>query len=412
MTVIAIPPWLASDRMARIFRQVEAEGGQLKLVGGVVRDLIRGETGEGWPADIDAASSLPPQTMMKIGHDLGIKVVPTGLAHGTVTFVMPEAKMEITTLRRDVATDGRHAEVAYTDNFEQDAQRRDFTMNALYLAQDGTITDYHHGIADAKAGRVHFIGDAKQRITEDALRILRYFRFLATHGSGPAEQAALDACAQQQAMLQDLSGERIQQEMRKLLAAKNPCPAIDIMARLGILETIFQQPCHTGGVTRLVHLERAFAAAIHPWLRLSVLLANHNKEALAMVLMRLRVSNEVKNLLTLLASSPPLTEQDDAATHKKYIRQYGASYFRLLLLRSAALADTAWNIKSAFDAAAHWQPPEFPLKGGDLISYGVPKGKEVGAQLKKLEEIWEENDYALDKDALIKQLKEGKHRGR
>lgn len=405
------PVWLTSDRLARIFRQVAEEGGQLQMVGGVVRDMVRGEAGDNWPADIDAACSLPPETTMKIGHELGIKVVPTGIEHGTVTFVMPEAKMEITTLRKDVETDGRHAKIEYSSNFEEDSHRRDFTMNALYLNQEGQITDYHDGVADAKAGRVRFIGDASTRITEDALRILRYFRFLATHGTGTPEQDAVDACAAHKDMLAHLSGERIQQEMQKLLAAKNPCPSIDAMAESGILDALFQGACHTGALTRLVYLENEYQTPIHAWLRLSVLLAKHTEEMLDMVLMRLRTSNEVKNLLKLLATTKPLSPDDDEAEQKKLIRQYGANYFRLLLLRSAALADKPWNIKGAFDAAANWKPPEFPLRGGDLISYGVPKGKEVGEQMRKLEEIWEENEYALDKDALIKKLKDEKGRG-
>lgn len=400
------PAWLSSPSIAAVFNEVAARGGEMRIVGGVVRDLVRGELApNAWPADIDAATSLPPETMMAIAALLGIKAVPTGIAHGTVTFVLQGCKLEITTLRRDVATDGRHAKVEYTDRFEEDAARRDFTMNALYLAVDGTITDFHGGVADAQAGNVKFIGDPAKRIEEDGLRMLRYFRFLATHGGVP-EASALAACKQHLSMIAQLSGERLQQEMVKLLAAKNPQPALEGMHACGVLAEVLQGEVVLPALARLLYLESHYHAVIHPWLRLSVLLAGRDVEALQLVLMRLRVSNEVKQIMTSLAAAVPLKNTDSAAERKEMIRQHGASYFRLLLLRSAALSETPWDLREPLAEATNWQPPQFPVKGGDVVAYGVPKGKAVGEQLKKLEEIWQESDYALNKPDLLKKLKD------
>jgi poly(A) polymerase len=407
MSQYPVPSWLKADVMASLFAAVREHGGEMRLVGGVVRELVRGELSDAWPRDIDAATTLPPETMMMIAANLGIKAIPTGIAHGTITLVIAPTKLEVTTLRRDIATDGRHATVAYTDRFEEDASRRDFTMNALYLAQDGTVSDFYHGIEAAKAGEVNFIGDAGQRIREDGLRILRYFRFLATHGSGKVSEAAIAACRDNIAMLAHLSGERIQQEMAKLLAAKNPHPAIEQMEACGVLPAIVQGNTNLAAHGRLMALEAQYNALIHPWLRLSVLLSERTLEALEITLMRWRASNDIKQIMMSLAKAEPLRADSAEADHKKVIREHGAAYFRLLLLRSAALATMPWDLRSPFDAASQWQPPQFPVKGVDVIAYGVPQGEKVGEQLRKLEEIWEKSDYSLEKPDLLKKIKDG-----
>jgi poly(A) polymerase len=209
----------------------------LRFVGGCVRDAVMGRN----VGDIDCATPAKPEEVVALLEAADIKAVPTGLAHGTITAVIDSKPFEITTLRKDVACDGRHAEVEYTDDWQQDALRRDFTMNALYCDAHGEVFDYTDGVDAARAGRIQFIGDAEARIREDGLRILRFFRFFATHGLGAPDTTALKACAAHKAMLADLSGERIQQEMLKLCAAESPYAALEAMQQGDVLAALLPQ---------------------------------------------------------------------------------------------------------------------------------------------------------------------------
>ena len=212
------PPWLSEVPLQQLFAATRAAGGEARAVGGAVRDWLMGMES----ADVDVASTLAPEQTIDIAAQNGWKAIPTGIEHGTVTLVLPSRVVEVTTLRRDVTTDGRRATVAFTEDWREDASRRDFTINAMSMDADGTVFDFFDGKNDITQNRVVFIGDAGQRITEDALRVLRFFRFLATHGKPPADAEALASIAAQKSMVESLSGERIANEMRKLLAADAP----------------------------------------------------------------------------------------------------------------------------------------------------------------------------------------------
>jgi poly(A) polymerase len=224
-TQLARQPWMGEAPVTAVVTALADAGGSPRFVGGCVRDTILNRPIH----DIDIATLLPPEEVQNALQAASVKYVSPGFDHGTITAILPDQVIEVTTLRRDVATDGRHAQVAYTDNWREDAMRRDFTMNALFLSDDGLLIDYTGGFADAKAGRVKFVGSATDRIQEDYLRILRYFRFMAHYGKGEPEREALDACRINAAGLENLSGERLAKEFFRLLEAQDPVPALRLM---------------------------------------------------------------------------------------------------------------------------------------------------------------------------------------
>lgn len=388
------PSWLADADIVRLLEACAAEGIALRFVGGAVRDtLLMREVG-----DIDAATPAPADAVMEKLQRQGIKVVPTGIAHGTVSAVLKGRVVEITTLRKDVETDGRHAKIAPTDSWEEDAARRDLTMNAMYLSPEGVLYDPHQGADDALAGRVRFIGDAAQRIEEDALRILRFFRFFATHGEPPADADALQACAAKAHMVAQLSGERIAQEMRKLLAAAQPIPSLRLMQQAGVAAEVFGEAIEIGTLLRLTMLEHTMQAKASIWARCAALLLE--EEDALRIAKRWRLSKaEAKHLHTLMMLEP-LGPGCAKHKHTRVMRMYGAALYRDLLLLSAA-SDVAWDIAPWIAVSQTFVAPVFPVKGDDLKQCGIAPGKDMGAALVQLEQAWEESDYALDKDALL-----------
>lgn len=380
--------WMSASAR-RVLDAVAAAGGEARYVGGCVRDAVLGREG----GDVDMACTLPPEQTMQALAAAGIRAIPTGLAHGTVTAICDHIPYEITTLRRDVASDGRHAEVAFTGDWREDAARRDFTMNALYADRDGKVYDYFDGLADARTGRLRFIGQAEQRIAEDGLRILRFFRFFAHYGNWPMDGAALRACEAKKAMLQGLSGERIQAEMFKLLAARKAADVLVEMLERGILHEI--------GLPRAnLPLLRQLESA-DPLLRLAALLRGGDTEAL---LHRWKLSNAQKARLRALAA-PALEADWDEWEQKKALRQLGAERFTDQT-ELALAADPAHKTAYAQmrQLAQTWEIPAFPVSGQDLLAAGVPQGKELGNTLKRLETAWEEAHYTLGKEALLRRL--------
>lgn len=391
------PEWFEDADIRCLLAACDAEGITLRFVGGAVRDtvLMREVT------DIDAATPTPaPEVMEKLGRQ-EIRIIPTGLAHGTVTARVGERHVEITTLRRDVDTDGRWAKVAPTDSWAEDAARRDFTMNAIYLAPDGQVFDPFSGIEDALAGRVRFIGDAQQRIEEDALRILRFYRFFATHGEPPADTQALAACAEKQAMIAGLSGERIAQEMRKLLAASQPIPALRLMQRDGVAEQVFGVSVDIATLLRLTMLEHTTATRVSIWARCAALLLEV-EEADALV-RRWRLSKAEARHLRELLELEPLHAEHPRHHHTRVMRVHGAAFYRDLLLLSAA-GDVAWDVTPWITLSHQFSAPLFPVAGADLQARGVAPGKDMGALLLRMENAWEESDYTLGKEQLLAML--------
>jgi poly(A) polymerase len=386
---IEVQPWM-SEAPTRAVLSALGEG---RFVGGCVRDALLGRA----IGDIDIATPLPPEEVMRRLEAAKIKVVPTGLAHGTVTAVAPPRHFEITTLRRDVETDGRHARVAFTADWAADAARRDFTMNALFLDAAGNVFDPVGGSADLRAGRVRFVGDAATRIREDVLRLLRFYRFHAHYGRGEADAAARAACRALAHLLPTLSGERVAAEALKLLAAPDPLPSLRMMVEDGVLAAVLPEALRLDRLAALLPLE----PAPDPLRRLGALIAG-DPSALAA---RLRLSNEQRARLLALAAPPwPIDPAGDQATQRRALHHLGADLYRDLVLLRAAEGGGRDRLPALIALAAQWQPLAFPLKGRDVTALGVPAGKKVGRVLAELEQWWEAGDYRADRSTALAEL--------
>ena len=357
--------WRHREGLARLVEVL----GQTRFVGGSVRDTLLGIP----VSDLDLATPLDPGRVIELLKGAGIKAVPTGIDHGTITAVLESGPVEVTTLRRDVSTDGRRATVAFTDDWREDAARRDFTMNALY-ADPGTgeIFDYFGGLADLEARHVRFIGDPLQRIAEDHLRILRFFRFLARFGDTP-DPAGLDACTARAKDLMALSRERIADELLKLLMAKDAVRVVALMVERGIFAPVLPEIASAGGLAHLATREAEAGVAPHAIRRLAALLPPD--PALAeQVGARLKLSNAQRKRLAA-AVTPP-----DAEPRPLAYRAGTESALDRLLLSDRPVADWA--------GLADWQPPRFPLTGGAIVARGVKAGPEVARLMRGIEDQW------------------------
>ncbi len=393
-------PWMTAPATRAVIAALQAAGGPdaARFVGGCVRDALLERDGP--DMDIDVATPLTPDAVVLALTGAGLKAVPTGIAHGTITAVAHGRPVEITTLRRDVATDGRHAVVAFTDDWAEDAARRDFRLNALYADPDGRLHDPTGcGIDDARAGRVVFVGDPQTRIREDYLRILRFFRFFAHYGRGPADAAAVAACGALTSGLASLSAERVSKELLKLLAAPDPRPAVRLMETTGILAALLPE---AGSAVRFEGLVALGADGADPVLRLAALLDGPVGDAVGR---RLRLPNRVRDRLAQACTpDPELSPALDAAAVRRAVWRSGAEAVgdRMRLAR-AVWSSEAWPGLLAI--ADHWTPPSFPVTGDDVVAAGAPPGPEVGRILKALQDAWLDADFQPDRAALLARLR-------
>lgn len=376
-------PWLTSEPLAAIFAAFEAAGHRAYLVGGAVRNAVLSEP----VGDLDLATDATPAEMKALASAAGIKAIPTGIDHGTMTLIAGGVPFEITTFRRDVETYGRHATVAFSTDMKEDARRRDFTMNALYAGLGGEVIDPLGGLGDTLARRVRFIEDANQRIQEDYLRILRFFRFHAQYGGDRGIDAeGLAAVAANLDGLDSLARERIGAEMLKMLAAPNPAPAIAAMAQVGALARILPG-ADTRALAPLVHLEAIHATPPDAIRRLAALGGEDARSAL-------RLSNAEDTHLGVLRDG--VGSMSDAGT-LGYL--HGAKAARDILLLRAALLETSLSPES-LDAAAQGASAVFPIAAKDLMP--ALQGPALGARLKALEKHWIDSGFALTRDDLLK----------
>lgn len=365
-------PWLQREDLKRLIGALGATNA--RYVGGAVRDTLLGLAVK----DIDVATPLRPLKVIGKLKDAGIKAIPTGVEHGTVTAVLESGPVEITTLRHDVSTDGRRATVAFADDWREDAARRDFTINALYADPvSGEVFDWFGGLDDLKARRVRFIGDARQRIREDHLRILRYFRFQARFGSQPTDPESENACAELAATLKGLSRERVGMEMMNLLGLPDPAPTVARMAELGVLEVVLPE-ADVDALAALVAEESRQGTAPDALRRLAALLPADVQLAEA-VASRFRLSGAQKKRLALAAGGDG--EPGDARALAYYLGREAALDRLLLSGTSAAPLDD-------------WPIPAFPLKGGDIVARGVKAGPDVARILKVVESRWVQAHFA------------------
>ena len=399
-------PWMTSAATRAVLDALSASGATARFVGGCVRDaLLNRRVG-----DVDIATDAAPEAVMAALEGAGLKAVPTGLAHGTVTAVSERRGYEITTLRHDVATDGRHATVAFTDDWAADAARRDFTMNALFMDADGTLYDPCGGLRDAKAGRVRFVGAPAQRLDEDVLRLLRYFRFFAHYDRLPADQAALVACRAAAPRLPSLSGERVRQELLKLLAAPDPGGACALMAEAEIFPHVLPEATALKRLLALPALEKRCGARRDPLVRLAALIEVGPVGA-EQAAARLRFSNMEKNRLVALAAPDlPFFGALSGAMLTRTLYRLGGALTRDLALIAWAgetakgTADDAAYVR-LIAAADCWRPRAFPLKGDDALRLGLT-GPAVGRALAEVEDWWIERGFAPDRAALLDKLRD------
>ncbi|CAM8630484.1 CCA tRNA nucleotidyltransferase [Sphingobium sp.] len=372
--------WRHRPGLDGLFTALEAAEGKARFVGGAVRDGLLGLPVN----DLDIATTLAPQDVVDRLKRAGIKAVPTGIDHGTITAVLPDGPVEITTLRRDVSTDGRRATIAYTDDWREDAARRDFTINALYADPlTGAISDYFGGIADLEARRLRFIGDASARIAEDHLRILRYFRFLARYGDNELDSIAYDACVAAANSLMALSRERIADELLKLLGVASPIHALSLMVEGGILRTVLPEVDAAGiaRMDRLMAREAEAGIGASALRRLAALLPAD--AALAdSVGARLKLSNKARKRLVLALEQAAGIERPRALAHR--IGVEGATD-RMLLDPDRPLA--------TLEQLRDWTPPALPIGGGALIARGLTPGPDVAKALRAVQDQWVAEDF-------------------
>ncbi|MBK8210877.1 MAG: CCA tRNA nucleotidyltransferase [Rhodospirillales bacterium] len=407
-------PWMTAPETRALLDALTADGGEVRFIGGCVRDSVLKRP----VRDIDLAVALPPQQVMALLDRAGIKAIPTGIDHGTVTAVVGGQCFEITTLRVDVETFGRRARVAFTDDWLADAARRDFTFNALSCTVDGDIYDYFDGLEDLGHGRVRFVGEASERIGEDMLRLLRFFRFYAHYGRAPADPAALAACRAWADKVETLSGERVRVEIFRTLMATDPADVFELMQEHEVLRHVLPE---ANGVGRLKMLSWIDSRAIHidsvapdPVRRLAALLATDAAGAERLAL-RLKLSNRQSDRLrAMVAPAQAINpDQPDKETIRA-LHHLGARTARDLALLNWADELVAavrlprgrnhrWaELLHRIDA---WQPITFPLRGRDAMFLGIPPGPRMGALLREVERWWEDGGYRADQAACMERLR-------
>ena len=395
--VLANAPWLGSGPTARVLALLSGNGEEARVVGGAVRNALL----EFAVGDIDIATTALPDEVIRRAQAAGIKSVPTGIEHGTVTLVVDRQPFEVTTLREDTETFGRKAKVAFGRDWARDAERRDFTINGLSVDADGVVHDYVGGLADIAARRVRFIGDASQRIAEDYLRILRFFRIHAAYGRGEPDRAGYLACIGGRAGLSALSAERVRMEMLKLVVADGAAGATVAMTDAGLLPAIFGGVAYNGPFAAMIGVERLAGLAPDPIRRLGALAVAVTEDA-KRVAQRLRLTNaETRALDSIGHRWWRLAGMDEPTARRRLYRLGEGAYRNRLLLawaRAGGLDTPEWRQMASLPL--RWRAPKFPLKAADFVARGIAEGPALGHVLTLAEDAWLAADFPLDESAL------------
>ena len=391
--------WLSEAPLSGLLAALNRDGEEARVVGGAVRNTLLGLP----HGDVDIATTALPDEVMRRAEAAGFKTVPTGIDHGTVTVVIAGRPYEVTTLREDVETFGRHATVKFGRDWKRDAERRDFTMNALFVSPDGTVHDDVGGLADLKKRHVRFIGDAARRIAEDYLRILRFFRFHAYYGEGTPDADGLHAAIQARAGLDQLSRERVRMELFKLLVAPHAVPALAVMTEAGLLGAVLGGVPLLASFANMTKVEGATELAPDATRRLGALNVSLVEDA-ERLWQRLRLSNAERERLAAMSEawwrvSPAMGEEKA----RELIYRIGAEYFtdRALLAWSrsdASAHDDAWRRLATLPG--RWSAPTFPLRAADFIARGMEKGRVLGSALARSEEMWIREGFPMERKAL------------
>jgi poly(A) polymerase len=406
---IAGQKWLQDAGLQALLVALSRDGELARVAGGAVRNALLGEAVH----EVDVATTTTPDETSRRAEAAGFKAIPTGAEHGTITVVAGGTPYEVTTLRADIETDGRRAKVKFGRDWTADAERRDFTINALYAEADGAVIDLVGGMADLEGRRLRFIGDAEQRIREDYLRILRFFRFFAWYGDGRPDAEGLKACARLKEGIDHLSAERVWAELKKLLAAPDPSRALLWMRQASVLTKALPESEKWGidAIHGLVKTEADLGWAADPLLRLEAIVPP-DAERMAAMAQRLRLSNpEGQRLVDWAGTSlpkPDTSEGDLARLLYRGSQQGMLDRLQLALAsaRARAVQDDAAMIEAGgfsrqLGYAEKWVPPEMPVKGRDLTELGFAPGPALGKTLKGLEDAWVASGFVLDRDALL-----------
>jgi poly(A) polymerase len=399
--------FLEDASLKAIMNAVEDAGGEIRVNGGTIRNALLGEP----TTDIDLSTTLEPKHVMDVLLRAGIKVVPTGIDHGTITAVAGSRGFEITTLREDVETDGRHAVVRFGTDWAADAMRRDFTLNALYCDRAGRLYDPLDGYGDLVARRIRFIGDADRRIEEDRLRILRFFRFFAWYGHGRPDAESLRACVRARDGLTSLSAERVWHELKRLFAAPDPVRAILWIRTAGVLDVVLPESSKWGTdlIPRLVSVEKLLGWKPDPLLRLMAIIPPR-EDVVRTLAERLKLSNaEGARLSAWARAALPATETSAGDLEKLLYRGDAAGILDRLKLERARLEDAPGEkeaiarekLESLIAHAGAWRKPEFPIRGQDLIAAGMSPGPQMGKLLSSLESKWVDGGFVLAREQLL-----------
>jgi len=391
-------PWLKAGAAARVLTLLNADGEEARVVGGAVRNALLDLP----IGDIDIATTALPEEVTRRAKAAGIKSVPTGIDHGTVTLVIDAHPFEVTTLREDTETFGRRAKVAFGRDWARDAERRDFTINGLSVDAEGLVHDHVGGLEDIAARRVRFIGEAARRIAEDYLRILRFFRIHAAYGVGPPDRRGYLACIAGRAGLAGLSAERIRVEILKLMVAGGAVGAVDAMVEGGLLLPIFGGIAYTGPFAALISVERALGLVADPIRRLGALAVAVTEDA-RRVASRLRLTNtETKALDSMGHRWWRLAGMDETTARRRLYRLGESAYRDRLMLawaRSGERSD-ALPWRELAGLPQRWSAPKFPLKAADFVARGIAQGPELGQVLALAEDAWLAAEFPLDQSSL------------
>ncbi len=399
-----LPAWMTHARTVAVTSALEAKGGAgcVRFVGGCVRDTVTGHP----VGDVDMATVLTSDEVIGALEAAGLRWAPTGVGHGTVTAIADGTPYEITTLRRDVSTDGRNATVAFTTDWDEDAQRRDFRLNSLYADTAGKLYDpTGHGLSDARDGKVVFVGEAMARVREDYLRILRFFRFQAGYGKGEPDAAAVEACRALKGMLAGRAAERTAKEVLKLLAAHDPRDAVRLMVKTGVLAAVLPGVTALERFEKLVGIEVEQLVETDAELRLAALLPPGTAKAMAE---RLRLSNAQRDRLVAADTTVPrIVSWMSAREARRVVYGIGLRAFtdRVKLGWAAGKASAAPQWRSLLGLAETWSPPPLPVTGADVAAAGVPKGPLVGEVLREVEAWWIDQDFTDDREQALQRLK-------
>ena len=391
--------WPFAEQLARLLDVLDRDGEEARVVGGAVRNaLIDAPVHE-----VDVATTAVPEEVVRRARSAGFKPVPTGIDHGTITVVIDRHPFEVTSLRTDVETFGRHAKVAFGRDWRGDALRRDFTMNALSASRDGTVYDYTTGLADLEARRVRFIGDARRRIEEDYLRILRFFRFHAAYGRDHPDAEGLAACIDERDGLEQLSRERVRMEMMKLLVAPRAAPTLAAMAQAGLLLRVLGGVPYLAAFENMAKAEAAVAIVPDAARRLGALGVTIAEDA-EHLWQKLRLTNAEHTRLTAMAENwrrfSPRTDEAAARALLYRLKETAFTDSALLAWARSQASDHDAPWRALVTLPQRWTPPVFPLKADDFIRRGIAKGPALGAALRAAEEAWIAAGFPADHAAL------------